>query len=220
MLLEEIRRQVIETAIRMSNDGLVRSTWGNVSCRDVKTGYLAVTPSGMTYHLLQPEDIVIMDVEGKIIDGLRRPSIESPMHRIIMDRRPDVQAVVHTHSVYATAYSTLGQDLPVISTELAALAGGTVRTAPYATSGTDEFGHRTIEALGTGGSAALLQNHGVVAVGASLDQAYDVALGVEESAKMYFIASTIGTPIMVPEEERRKLYHFLRHGYGQPLDRK
>lgn len=214
MLLESLRLEIIDTARAMSREGLVRSTWGNISARDSVSGLFAITPSGMDYFQLLPEDVVVMDPDGRVVDGRRKPSIETPMHRLIMRNRPDVSVVIHTHSVYATAFACLRRDLPVICTELAAMASTTVRTAEFATAGTEEFGLRALEAL-EGASAALLANHGAVSVGSSLKKTFDLALVVEEAAKMYFIASSIGTPVSVPFEEAEKLHRFYVTHYGQ-----
>jgi len=210
-----IRRSVVEIAQRMRRDGLVRLTAGNVSCRIPGTELFAITPSGMEYEELEPQDICILDLHGRPVDAGRRPSTEEPLHRLTYQRRPDVQAIVHTHSLYASAFACTGQELPVISTELAGLVGGTGRCAPYAPSGTMEFAETAMRALGEGEVALLFQNHGVLALGGSLKEAYSVAVGVEEAARLYFIVRQIGTPIILPEEERRRIFRVMHTTYGQ-----
>lgn len=215
MLYEDIRKQIVDVARTMVLDGLVRGTSGNVSCRVPDSTLFAVTPSGMDYHTLKPEDIIIMDgVSGRVVHGHRKPSIETPLHRYIMLNRPDVNGVVHTHSVYASAFACLAMPLPVISTELAALVGGTVPVAPYMRSGTDEFAKMILQTMGDG-VACLFQNHGALAVGRTLKEAYSIAMGLEEAAQIYHIAKQMGDPIILPEEERNFMYHFYRTSYGQ-----
>ncbi|MFZ5815716.1 MAG: class II aldolase/adducin family protein [Bacillota bacterium] len=214
----EQRRAVVAIARRMKRDGLVRLTSGNVSCRIPGTTLFAITPSGMEYETLEPEDICIIDLNGQVVDGRRRPSTESPLHRLTYLRRPDIGGVVHTHSIYASAFACLGQELPVISTELAGLVGGAIRCAPYAKAGTEEFAETALQTLGDQGVAVLFQNHGVMAAGATLKEAYDVAVGLEEAAMIYFIARQMGQPIILPEEERRRIYRVMHTDYGQPGD--
>ncbi len=211
-----VRRTVLEVARRMKRDGLVRLTSGNVSCRVPGLDQFAITPSGMEYESLEPDDICILDLEGNLVDGRRRPSTEAPLHRLTYQRRPDVNGIVHTHSIYASAFACLGQEMPVISTELAGLVGGTIRCAPYAKSGTEEFAVTALDTLGADDVAVLFQNHGVMAVGHSLKAAYDVAVGLEEAAMIYHLARQMGEPVILPEEERRRIFRVTQTSYGQP----
>lgn len=216
MLYEEVRKAVCDTAKRMQKDGLVKLTSGNISSRVPGTNFFAITPSGMDYETMVPQDICIVDLNGKVINGHRRPSTETPMHRLAYIRRPDVGGVVHTHSIYASAFACTGQAMPIISTELAALVGGTIRCAPYAKSGTEEFAEAAINTLGSEDLAVLFQNHGVMAVGRNLKEAYSVAIGLEEAAMIYHLAKSMGTPIIIPEEERQRMFREFRKSYGQP----
>ncbi|MDF2627737.1 MAG: sugar isomerase [Symbiobacteriaceae bacterium] len=219
MLYEETRRAVCETARRMMRDGLVKLTSGNISSRIPGTAHIAITPSGMDYETMTPADITVVDLEGQVIDGARRPSTETPMHRLAYQRRPDVGAVVHTHSIYASAFACLGIDMPVISTELAMVVGGTIRCAPYAKSGTQEMAETAVTALGTEDLVVFLQNHGVLAVGRTLREAYNTAVALEEAAMIYYLARQMGTPIIIPAEERDRMFREFRRSYGQPKGR-
>ncbi len=212
---EAERRAVLSVARRMHADGLVRLTAGNVSCRIPGTSLFAITPSGMPYDALEPADICILDLDGRVVDARRRPSTEMPLHRLTYLRRPDVGAVVHTHSIYASAFACTGQELPVISTELAGLVGGTIRCAPYAPSGTETFAEVALAALGNEDLAVLFQNHGAMAVGENLERAYAVAVGLEEAAQIYLLARQVGEPIILPPEERRRIFLARRRAYGQ-----
>jgi L-fuculose-phosphate aldolase len=209
------RAAVCRMAQRMYHAHLVRGTSGNVSMRVPASEYLAVTPSGMAYEALTPEDIVVIDLAGRVVAGTRRPSSESPMHRAIYRQRPDVHGVVHTHSIYATAFACLGEPMPVITTELAALVGGSVPVAPYAQAGTEAFAQVVVDTL-QDGAACLLQSHGVLGVGASLEEAYAVAEGLEEAAQVLFIARQLGQPRALPAGESQRMYHAYRTVYGQP----
>lgn len=215
---EAERQRVCETARAMKADGLVKLTSGNVSIRIPETDLFAITPSGMPYESLTPADICLLNLAGDQVEGARRPSSETPLHLAVYQHRPEIRGVVHTHSIYASAFACLGQPMPVISTELAALVGGTIACAPYAKSGSQEFAEVAIQTLGTESLACLFQSHGVLAVGTSLDEAYAVAIGLEEAAQIYYLARSMGEPIILPEEERRRMFLEFRRSYGQPKE--
>jgi L-ribulose-5-phosphate 4-epimerase len=219
MLYEETRSAVCEKAKRMMRDGLVKLTSGNISSRIPGTDYFAITPSGMDYETLTPADIVVVDMAGRVVDGARRPSTETPMHRLTYQRRPDVGGVVHTHSIYASAFACLATDMPVISTELAMIVGATIRCAPYAKSGTEEMAETAVTALGPEDLTIFLQNHGVLAVGSTLRQAYHVAVAIEEAAMIYYLARQMGQPVVIPAAERERMFREFRRSYGQPRPR-
>ncbi|OTA42216.1 MAG: hypothetical protein A6D92_00775 [Symbiobacterium thermophilum] len=202
----------------MKAEGLVRMKEGNVSCRIPGTSLFAVTPSGLPYESLEPADICILDLDGRVVDARRRPSTETALHRFVYRRRPDVGGVVHTHSLHATAFACTGREIPVISTELAALVGAEVPCAPYAPAGTERLAEVVAEALGDEGAAALLQNHGVVTVGETVEQAYAAAVAVEVAAQVFLLARQLGEPIVLPPEERRRIFRSMRTGYGQPRE--
>lgn len=214
MLLQHLREEVIETALRVVDAGLVVSTWGNISGRDKETGLVAITPSGMDYKKLKPEDIVIVDTNGKVIDGKRKPSTETPMHTLFYRKRNDINGIVHTHSWFATALSTLNKEIPVVLAELGACVGGSVKVARYARGGTEEFGEAALEAIGDR-AAVLQQNHGVLAIGKSLEDAFAAAAVVEDTAKVYWSALLIGKPFVLPDEEVKELHDIFVKSYGQ-----
>ena len=214
MLLEEQRKLVIETAQKASLEKLVPLTFGNFSLRDEKTGYVCITPSGMPYGLLVPEDIVVMDVNGNIIEGGRKPSIETPLHTSIYRKRPDVFGIVHTHSTFLTAWSCLEEGMPCITSEAASLAGGNLRTAPFAIQGTEELAEVTSEALGND-KAVLMANHGAIFVGSTIVKAYEVGAILEESAKVAYLAYTLGKPNRIGEQIMKALEKTTEENYGQ-----
>jgi len=214
MLLKQLREEVIETALRVVKAGLVVSTWGNISGRDPESDLIAITPSGMEYDKLLPEDIVIVDKYGKIVDGERKPSSETPMHTMIYRERPEIYGIVHTHSWFATALSTLKREIPVILAELGSCVGGSVSVAEYARGGTEDFGKAALKAMGNK-TAVLQQNHGVLAVGKSLGEAFATAAVVEDAAKVYWAAIQLGEPTVLPDEEVAVLNEIFYKSYGQ-----
>ncbi|MGW0085563.1 class II aldolase/adducin family protein [Streptomyces sp. NPDC003393] len=205
-------RELVATARRTVADGLVVGTSGNVSVRVGET--VLVTPSGVPYDRLTPDDITGVRLDGRQVLGTLVPTSELPMHLAIY-RATDAAAVVHTHAVHATAVSTLVPELPLVHYMAAAL-GGPVRVAPYATYGTEELAQNMLRAL-AGRSGCLLQNHGTVTHGATLDQAYDRTAQLEWMCRLWLTASSVPgmTPSLLSREELAHVTDRLR-GYGQP----
>lgn len=205
-------RQLVDTARRTVDDGLVVGTSGNVSVRSGDS--VLVTPTGVPYDRLGPDDLCAVDLEGRRTAGELRPTSELPMHLAIY-RRTGAQAVVHTHAVHATAVSTLVDELPAIHYMTAAL-DGPVRVAPYATYGSDALAAHMLTAL-EGRTACLLRNHGTIAYGDTPDQAYDRTAQLEWMCRVWLAASSLPgrTPTLIPPEELDHVGRELR-GYGQP----
>ena len=214
MLLEEPRKLVIETARKASAQKLVPLTFGNFSLRDEKSGLVCITPSGMPYAELVPEDIVVMDTAGTIVDSSRKPSIESPLHIAIYNKRPDVFGIVHTHSTYLTAWACIDGGMPCITSEAASMTGSNLRLAPFAIQGTAELAQVTSEALGND-KAVLMANHGAIFVGATITKAYEVGLILEESARVAYIACTLGRPNLINDQIMKALEKTTENSYGQ-----
>ena len=214
MILEDLRKEVVKTGVRILETGLVTLTWGNISVKDEETGHIAITPSGMDYKIITPEDIVVVDSSGKVIDGIRKPSSEMPMHLKIYASRPEANAIVHTHSIYATAMGVAGIEIPLVIGELANAVGGNVRVAPLAMEGTDELGEVTVDAL-KGRKAVLMKNHGVVTIGKTLDDAFSNAVVVEDSSKVYYLARTLGCVSCIPYDIAEELHKGFLDSYGQ-----
>jgi len=212
--LKEQRMKVIQTARKAQEMGLIALTFGNFSSRDEKTGYVCITPSGMDYEELEPADVVVCDVRGMIIEGSRKPSVETPMHCLIYQNRPDVFGICHTHSTFATAWASCLEKLPVIVAELAALVGEAVDTIPYRPIGSRELAEVTAKGLADK-SAVLLANHGLVAVGPDLARAFNNAVIVEESAKITFYAKNIGKMKVMTEGDCRSIKRWADDKYGQ-----
>lgn len=214
MLLKEQRQKVIEIALKAQGERLMPLTMGNFSIRDKETGYICITPSGMDYSLLKPEDIVVVDLRGNAIDGDRRPSIETQLHYRTYAKRQDVMGICHTHSSFATAWACCGKEIPVIVAELAGMIGGPVQCAPYAPMGTVELADIVSDSLGSR-NAILMENHGMLAVGESIEKAYANAVIVEEAAKVTLYAIQIGGMKTITDQECDYLRKQTNENYGQ-----
>lgn len=214
MLLEAYRQKVIKTAQKTQAAGLVPLTFGNFSLRDTSSGYICITPSGMEYEALTPRDIVVLDIDGNILDGKRKPSVETPLHLAIYRQRKDIAGICHTHSTYATAWASCDAGFPILVAELAGLVGDQVGIAPYKPLGTRELAEAVVAAL-QDKDAVLLSNHGLVAVGWDLDVAFNNAVVVEEGAKIAYLAAGLGKMKPLPAGECRRLREWIQKNYGQ-----
>lgn len=201
MLLKSLREQVLEACLQMLADGFSNISEGNVSARDPKSGLIAISPTAIPYLALRPKDVCIIDATGKQVKGKWRPTSEIALHTVIYARRPDVNAVVHTHASFASVFAATGQALPVALTESAMLLGGEVPAAAYRTPGSEELAVATADALGAG-PAVLMAQHGLITVGDDLGSAYLVTLAVEQCAKVACLARAMNAPLsLLPQEE-------------------
>ena len=206
MLMEEERRSLVEYGSRMFADGLVTLTSGNISIYDPESGYMAITPSGIPYAETRPEDIVIMTLDGRVIDGKRKPSSENQLHAAVYRVRQDARAVVHTHSTFATVLGIAGRKVEAVHFLLPNVMGrADVPLLPYVTYGTKELADE-VEAAMKETPAVLLQNHGMVASGSSLEDAYVRASAVETTAELQWRAECMGKPRLLTEDECRETY--------------
>ncbi len=191
---KEEREQIINAGLRLVEKGLVVGTAGNISQRlkqDSSPDLIVITPTSRYYDTLSVGDILVVDFSGAVVDGDLKPSSEVRLHIAIYQARQDVNAVIHTHSTYASAASSAELEIPVILEEEAISLGGTIRTAEYARTGTPELAENAVEAL-EDRNAVLLAHHGVVGVGATIRQALDACEMVEKAAQMYFLILTTG----------------------------
>jgi len=196
MLMQKERELVIEYCLRMLEDGLTVGTSGNVSVRAGEN--IAITPSGVDYEALVPQDICIITLDGNHVDGPDNPSSEVPMHTVVY-RFTDALAVVHTHPVYATVVGTLLEEVPQIHYMLA-LLGGPVRVAPYAQFGTEKLARNCIVAM-KDRYGVLLQNHGATTYGEDLAKAYSRSVYLEWLCRIYCEAKALGEPRMLSTAE-------------------
>jgi L-fuculose-phosphate aldolase len=192
------RRALIDTARKMQAVGLNQGTSGNL-CVRISSGLL-ITPSGIPYDALAPEDIVAMRLDGTVEPGQRKPSSEWRFHAAILATRPEAKAVVHCHSMFATTLGCLRRDIPAFHYMIATAGGDSIRCAEYATFGTKELSDNALKAL-DGRRACLLANHGMIAFGADLEGALALAIEVETLAAQYWRALQIGDPVLLPPEE-------------------
>jgi len=192
-----LREAMISTARRMNATGLNQGTSGNLSQR-VEEGFL-ITPTGMEYERLLPEDIVLMRFDGNH-EGRRLPSSEWRFHRDILAARPEVGAVLHTHAMFCTTLACLHRPIPSFHYMVAKAGGTDIRCAPYATFGTEELSRHALAAL-EGRKACLLANHGMIAVGSHLAGAFSLAVEVESLAAMYWRALQVGEPVLLDAAE-------------------
>ena len=208
----ELRRELVETCRGMIRLGLTRGTTGNVSAR-VPDGFL-VSPTGVPYHELEPDQVVRMRMDGTH-EGELLPSSEWRFHRDILQARSELQAVVHTHSTPATAIAVLGRAIPAIHYDVAAAGGPDIRCAPYATFGTEELARNVLAAF-DGRRACLLAHHGVVAAGTSLAAALKLAETVDELARLYLLCLPAGEPPVLPDDEIARVVEKYRTYGVQP----
>lgn len=211
----ELKRQIVEAGVHMIRTGLVYGTGGNISARLPGMNYFYITPSGMAYESLTAEDIVGVDFDGRVVEGPRRPSIEYMMHASILRARPDVGAVVHTHSMYATAVASARIPIPpFLETVIAATGGHEIKVAEFAPAGSRELAEIAVRTLGSD-SAVLLANHGVIGVGRDLDEAMGVCEVVEKAAMVFLLSRLAGGPVPIPQETVARQAEFFKARYGQ-----
>jgi L-ribulose-5-phosphate 4-epimerase len=213
-MLEALKAEVCKLHLELPRYNLVVWTGGNVSARDPKTNLVVIKPSGVLFEDLCPEDHVVLDLDGKIVEGKLKPSSDTASHLYIYRHRADVNGVVHTHSPYATAFAALGKPIPVCLTAMADEFGGPIPCAGFALIGTEEIGKQVVENIGKS-PAVLLQNHGVFTIGKNAKAAVKAAVMTEDVARTTFIAMQMGTPTEIPPEAVAKLHYRYTNVYGQ-----
>jgi len=197
MLHKNQRAEVAQTALGLLTSGLIVNTSGNVSIRVGE--HIVITPSGRDYSSLTPGDIAVVNTKGEVVDGEMLPSSETPLHLAVYESNPDVAAIVHAHSVYATAISTILDQLPTIHYQMTDL-GGAVPVAPYRTFGTDELAAVTSQAL-QGRSAVIMKNHGSITTAETVDKALGRCITLEWCSKVYLKALSGGSPNILSADE-------------------
>lgn len=213
-MTRDLRLELVRTAQQMSALGLTPGMSGNVSARC--PGGLLVTPSGMPYAELGPDDLVEIALDGAVGAGQRAPSTEWRLHRDLLVARPDVAAIVHTHSLFCTSVSTLRRPIPAIHYMVVLAGGEEIPCADYATFGTEELARNAVTAL-AGTDACLLANHGMVALGSTLAAALKLAAEVETLASQYWHASQLGTPHVLDHAELERVRaRFAAYGQRPP----
>lgn len=210
----DLREEIVRVSRRMSESGLVMGTSGNVSAR-TPDGDALVTPSGLDYAQMEAEDVVLVDLDARVLEGSFEPSVETPMHTGIYRSRPEAHGIVHTHARYSTTLACLGWEIPPVHYMLAVLSNdGRVPIARYATYGTEDLARNASEALGGSHGACLLRNHGTITVGASVSEAYSRTELLEEMAEIFYRAKLAGEPVILTPEQMAEVSTKI-HDYGQ-----
>ena len=204
MLLQKEREMIVAYGKKMLSAGLTRGAGENLSIYDRKLERMAITPSGIPYEEIEAEDIMIMKLDGTIVEGNKTPSSEHAMHEIVYRTREDVGAMLHVHSTFAVTLACLNEDLPALDYRVAYSRERSVKCAPYASFGTPDLAVNALKTMGNQ-NAVLLTNHGMNVVGPDLPKAFAIAEQLEFCAELYVRARTIGKPVILPDDEMDKM---------------
>lgn len=213
MDINKIKKDVIETGINLLNKGYVSRTWGNISCR-VDEDTIVVTPSGRTYTSLNINDIVVMDIHTGNYEGTIKPTSEAGLHLEIYKTNQNINAVIHTHQVYASTVAAVGIEIPPILDDMAQIIGPTIRVAEYALPGTKDLVDKTLIAL-KDRNACLLANHGTVCVGRDLDEAFAVCEILEKTCKVFINAKLFGGAKSINMDEAIYMHEYYKNTYSK-----
>lgn len=217
MLLKELREQVCKANKELQKNGLVLWTSGNVSARDPETNYVVIKPSGVLFDDLKPEDIVVVDLEGNVIEGDLKPSVDTASHLVVYRERNDINGVVHTHSPYATSFAITGEPLEIYTTTSAAVFGEAIPISDFATIGEEEIGKEIVDKIGNN-SAILIKNHGVFTIGKDHNAALKSAVVLEETAQSVHYAMCRKQIEPLSKEVVDAGYNVYKQTYGQKKD--
>ena len=199
------KQQIIAAGKRLIHEGYTTHTWGNISLRGAD-GRIYITPSSMDYDLITEADVAVLDPDGKVLEGERKPSIEKDLHTQIYRRRPEIGAIVHTHPMESLVFACMGEEIPLITDAAVMTLRDTVRTAPYGLPGSKELAENCAEALGETAKAVLLANHGAVCLGLDLEDAFKTARVLELTAELCVkIRAAGGQPEALPESVKKAL---------------
>jgi L-ribulose-5-phosphate 4-epimerase len=212
-MLEQLREEVYESLMELPKNQLVTMHSGTVSGRDPQTGLVVIKPTGFRYDKLTPADLIVMDLEGKIVEGHLRPSSDTGTHLYMYTHRPDILGIVHTHSPYAMIFGVLGKPIPPTMTS-AALLGGEIPIGGYVPVGGEEIGAEILRKIGSS-SVIIMQNHGVYAFDKTVWKATVLAAEVEDLAKITHFAMLHGNPIILTPEQVAEFQHIYHTLYGQ-----
>ena len=214
MLVEALRQIVCALHAELPRNNLVAWTSGNVSGRDVETGLVVIKPSGVMYPDLTPEKMVVLDLDGNILEGALKPSSDTATHLYIYRQRPDVNGIVHTHSTFATAFSAVGKPIPPVLTAICDEFGGEIPLGGFAPIGDEAIGAEVVRSIGKS-PAILMQNHGVFTIGDQPKAAVKAAVMVEDVARTVYYAMQLGDLIPISPEMVARLHKRYLEQYGQ-----
>lgn len=211
MKLLQQRQQIVDYGLKLLSSGLTTGSGGNLSILSPDDDLIAIGPSGIDYDQVSVEDVVIVDRDGQIVEGRCKPSSELSFHLALYRARPELRAVVHTHSVYATTMACLHWEIPAVH-YLVAFSGDKVPLAAYATFGSDALADNVVTGIGHY-NAVLLANHGLVTVGTDIRSAFNVAEEIELVARIYYQCKSVGQPVLVDEVEMQRVAEkFISYG--------
>ncbi len=213
-MLEKLKEELVQLHLELPKYNLVVWTGGNVSARDPETGLVVIKASGVRYEDMRPEHMVVVNMDGKIVDGNFKVSSDTASHLYIYKHRPDVGGVVHTHSAYATAFAAVNKPIPAVLTAIGDEFGGPIPVGGFALIGDEAIGKVVVEGIGKS-RAILLKNHGVFTIGENAKSAVKAAVMTEDSAKTVWLALQIGVPDEIPAEDLQKLHDRYTNVYGQ-----
>ncbi len=213
MMLKLLRKSVWEANMALPKEGLVTWTSGNASGRDPETNLMVIKPSGVLFKDLTPEDLVIVDMNGKVVEGEHGPSSDTATHLWVYRNRDDVHGMVHTHSNYASAFAAVNKPIPVVLTAIADEFGGPIPCGGYASIGGKEIGEEILRSIGDS-VAILMKNHGVFTIGKTVQKALKAAIMTEDVAKTVWLALQIGVPDELSPEEVAANYDRYQNRYG------
>jgi len=213
MLYKKIRTEITELSKKISNSGMNLGTWGNLSAR-VNTDIIAITPSGIEYDKMLAQDIVIVNTDGIVIEGDKRASIELPLHSEIYRNKTEVNAIIHTHSVFCTAFAIARKPIPASCEDMIQVVGGQIDVADYFLPGSKQLAIEVVDKLGNK-NAILLANHGLLTVAEDLSEAYKIVQIVEKSAQAIIFANTLGGAVELSSEDINFMRDFYLNKYGQ-----
>ncbi|HER25400.1 MAG TPA: class II aldolase/adducin family protein [Candidatus Atribacteria bacterium] len=211
---EKFKKMIVDAGRELYQQNLTIGTWGNISILDPETGLVYIKPSGMDYHEISPEDIIVVDQEGKTIEGIRKPSIEMPMHLSVYHTRKDVGAIVHYHPIYSSVLAVTGFSLPGICEDFVQIVGEKVLCAKYALPGSDELAKNAVVGLGNR-NAVFLLNHGTLCVGRDIKEAMKVCYVVEKTAHIYILSKNLGKCRIISKEDIKVMQDFTKKSYGK-----
>ncbi|MCY3995884.1 MAG: class II aldolase/adducin family protein [Rhodobacter sp.] len=213
-MLDLLKEEVCEQNRELPRNGLVAGSGGNVSGRDPDTGLVVIKPSGVKFAGLAPETMVVVDLDGNVVEGEMKPSVDTGIHLHLYLHRDDIFGVAHTHSPYASSFAARGERIPAVLTPITHLLGRDVPCSRYATPGEVDTGEAILDAA-EGGCAALVKAHGVFTMGKSATEATSLAMYIEEAAMTTHLALTRGPVEELSEGEIRRCHDWFRGNYGQ-----
>ncbi|MFI6733393.1 L-ribulose-5-phosphate 4-epimerase [Nonomuraea sp. NPDC050451] len=211
-----MRKIVADLHAELVRYNLVVWTAGNVSGRVPGEDLFVIKPSGVSYDELTPENMVVCDLDGNLVEGEHSPSSDTAAHAYVYRNMPDVGGVVHTHSTYASAWAARGEAIPCVLTAMADEFGGEIPLGPFALIGDDSIGQGIVETLkGHRSKAVLMQNHGVFSIGKDSKAAVKAAVMCEDVARTVHVARQLGEPLPIPQDDIDRLYDRYQNVYGQ-----